>query len=212
MGFASHSKEVPAALMWPLDFTSEKRVLGMAHHADIMGFKRLQLFTAIAQTSLNSSSTDGAYISVLFDSENNRSERELRREWVGLLRLYNLFHFIPDCFFLTMAEVANNGFQIIPSGGDSRGESAISSIDSKEWQSAFDYANPLVHPLLFRAQEYGWDPPEVGADIVGSDDSVIATCELVWASRKLAVILEELGARHRRAVSFWSRVELPDSR
>ncbi|MBK9278356.1 MAG: DEAD/DEAH box helicase [Candidatus Obscuribacter sp.] len=197
---AWHSRAMPSTLIELFDFATDKRVFGLAHHSDVVGFKRLELFTSIPQASLAKSTTDGAYVSVLFDSENNRSERELRREWVGMLRLYNLFHFVPDCFFLTKADVASNSYHLVPSGSNSKVETALAAIQSTEWLSALNYASPTVHKLLSIAKDYHWEVPEVGDDIVAGDGSVIATGELVWPEKKIAVFLEPLDLNVRSPI------------
>ena len=181
---ASHQQAVPTVLSTIIDPDSERRVYGKVQHLDSMGFNRLQMFTSYPQASLASKSLEGLYIAVIFDSLDNRIERQLRREWVGMLRLYNLFQFIPNCFFLTKTQVEENKFQLVPTGDASKIDSTAASIDSAEWQSALDYANPAVLSLLSLSKEQGWEPPEVGEDIEGSDGKIITTAELVWGLKK----------------------------
>jgi len=190
---ASHKMAVPSMLRQAVDVSSANgQLVGKAALANEAGVSRFEIFVAAPQTSIQSLSSTGAYVATVFDSTDNRSHVDRRKEWVGLLRMHNLLNFLPDCFFMTKTEVTDGSYQFIPRGRAFRQETPVQAAASQQWREVFRYADPETHGLLEFVEEMRGDPPEVGADILGSDLTVIVTAELVWLDPKLAVIMNEL--------------------
>jgi len=63
------------------------------------------------------------------------------------------------------------------------------SVMSAEWDAVANMALPAVQPLVAQLFALGISAPEVGCDVLGADDRVIAECELAWPDRQVAVTL-----------------------
>lgn len=189
----SHEIAVANGLREAVDVSSDGgRLLGKAALSNATGDNRFEIFISVPQASVQNLSSQGLYIAAVFDSEDNRPESERRKEWVGMLRMYNLLNFLPDCFFMTKTEVTNESFQFIPLGRGLRQDTSTQAAESQEWREVFKYADPETHSLLEFVQGVRGELPEVGADILGPDNAVIVTGELVWTDQKIALILGEL--------------------
>jgi DEAD/DEAH box helicase domain-containing protein len=188
----AHNSSVPAAVRDAFDNTATGLVFGRATHVKNGGPGTCDIFVSAPQSALTNKSVEGAYVATVFDRSESRPESELRKEWVGLLRLYNLLHFLPNCFFMTKQEIETGNFKFVPLGSGWGLDTPQQAAELGEWQESFNFAAREVHHLLSVAQANGWEPPEVGADIVGLDGANIATAELVWFERKIAVFLEPL--------------------
>jgi len=189
----AHETAVANELRSAVDIASGNgRLLGRATLANNAGASTFDVFVSIPQASIQNLSCDGAYVATVFDSADNRSDSDRRKEWVGMLRMHNLLNFLPDCFFMTKTEVVNGSYQFIPQGRGLRQDTPVQAAESQEWREVYRYADPETHGLLEYVERTQGGLPEVGTDILGADGAVIITGELVWLDQKLAVIIGEL--------------------
>jgi hypothetical protein len=66
---------------------------------------------------------------------------------------------------------------------------------ARKWEPAFKSFEgnkfyPWIYNVINKAQNQGWEPPEIRADVVDADGVVIVTPELVWRAQKVAIFLE----------------------
>ncbi len=61
--------------------------------------------------------------------------------------------------------------------------------DDAAWSLAFELSEPVCAPLLESCRDAGLSAPEIGQDIVDGRGRVVATAELAWIDRRLAVFL-----------------------
>lgn len=188
-----YENSVATVLRQAVDISSGNgRLLGRAALANDAGVSTFEMFVSVPHESIQNLSCNGAYVATVFDSADNRADSDRRKEWVGMLRMYNFLNFLPDCFFMTKTEVANESYQFTPRGRRLRQDTPVQAAESQEWREVFRYADPETHSLLEFIKSMNGAIPEVGADILGADLAVIVTAELVWLDQKLAVVTSEL--------------------
>jgi hypothetical protein len=70
---------------------------------------------------------------------------------------------------------------------------------SDDWDNCLNFADPAVKGLLHELKHHGYEVPEIGGDIKGSDGRIACSnIELVWHNSKEAVVLED--GRDRQAL------------
>ena len=96
------------------------------------------------------------------------------------------------------------------------GGSAISEDDS-QWRALQEYTTPegmkLLSLLEQPIRERGLALPEVGFELTGSKDEVLAEAELAWPSQLLAVVLqhEDQNAFEHAGWRCWLIDDSPDT-
>lgn len=122
----------------------------------------------------------------LDDSPEAMNRPDFEKTWNGYLRLYNLFQFLPLTFFATRKGLEGNLFDLLPEPKESQLEVTVKG-ESAGWQEARELAAEVAHPLLDRLAEAGWEAPEVGYELVGDGDGIVASAELAWQGLKIAL-------------------------
>jgi len=131
---------------------------------------------------------------------NDQQQQEAWREW---LRQSNLFQFIPHSLISTSGWGGNEQspslepYDIwVKEGSSTNGAQAENerSQDAITWQELIKFAHPSCHPLLIALQpviyKNALSLPELGYELEGPKNEVLAEAELAWPDQQLAVILD----------------------
>ncbi len=103
-------------------------------------------------------------------------EETLLKNWNGYLRYYNIFQFIPNCFFLTKSLLIKNQYHHI----DSSRLADVSFSGNEDWQALYSLTCPELHKIIDIAFERNFDLPIVGYELTQASGEVIAYCELAF--------------------------------
>lgn len=81
-------------------------------------------------------------------------------------------------------------------------------LQQTSWHKVFDYCDPGVVGLLDACQKQGAAPPEVGLDVQGQDDAIVANLELAWPKAKVGVAIAEEDLERARSVGWrvWTMI------
>jgi DEAD/DEAH box helicase domain-containing protein len=143
-----------------------------------------------------------SFRAIHFDPAQAGHEPQQQAAWREWIRQSNLFQFLPHLLISTPGWGGAEQSSAVgpysvwldgephPSGSISAG----SAEQAKAWQVVTELVNPSCLPLLSALQapwlERGFDLPEVGYELGGSRDEVLAEAELAWPDQQLAVILD----------------------
>jgi DEAD/DEAH box helicase domain-containing protein len=143
-----------------------------------------------------------SFRAIHFDPEQAGHEPQQQAAWREWIRQSNLFQFLPHLLISTPgwggAEQSSAvGPYSVWLDGEPHPSGSIpagSPEQAKAWQVVTELVTPSCLPLLSALQapwlERGFDLPEVGYELGGSRDEVLAEAELAWPDQQLAVILD----------------------
>ena len=128
----------------------------------------------------------------LFDEPARRSADDFEPSWRAFLNAFSLLQFHGKLDVVTSEML----FHAPKKGSIPAPPRAALPGAAEGYAEAFGVADAAVHALLRACAEADLPAPEVGIDIA-SGGRVIATGELVWRSRKVAVVLNATEREHR---------------
>ncbi len=107
------------------------------------------------------------------------------KSWAGILRMYNLFQFLPYSFFTTTKAIENNLYDVIDF-------KINSESSSKDWKFIYEEVLDDAKELVKSLSKYLEIPlPNVGEELVDANNTVVCEAELIWNKFKIVVTLEE---------------------
>jgi DEAD/DEAH box helicase domain-containing protein len=162
--------------------------------------------------------------SIHFDPDIADSEQQQQLAWQEWLRQGNLFQFLPHALISTPGWGGlEQGSAIDPYGIWVGGQPAPTGLgktatpdQAKQWQVLSQLVHPSCLALLMALQsailERDLAPPEVGYELAGAKNEVLAEAELAWPEQKLAVILapEDRPSFESAGWRCWSIDDSPD--
>ena len=108
------------------------------------------------------------------------------KSWAGILRIYNIFQFLPSAYFTTTKALEKNLYDVI----DFRMKSQSSSSD--DWNFIYEEVLDEAKELVKSLSNHEEIPlPSVGEELVDANNTVVCEAELIWNELKIAVTLEE---------------------
>jgi len=108
------------------------------------------------------------------------------KSWAGILRIYNLFQFLPYSFFTTTKAIEKNIYDVIDFNIKSQNSS------SEDWSFIYEEVLDDTKELVKSLSNHSGIPlPNVGEELVDTKNTVVCEAELIWNEFKIAVILEE---------------------
>jgi len=111
-----------------------------------------------------------------------------RQSWVEVLRLFNLYQFLPHCYTTTTTAI-QEGYEL-PIAISATDSSLQGDVSSKSvWTDIADLVDEALIDVLMEMQTENWPVPEVGYDFADNHGKVIAMAELAWIDAKVAVAL-----------------------
>ncbi len=154
--------------------------------------KLLRLFVSMSKEAVASKDPTGLRVGCqLEDDPAAQQHGDFVSIWTGFLRLYNLFQFLPNVFFVTKTGLAEQIYDAITAEGDPHLDEHLRQADEGAWREVQEETDPELHPLLWTLLGQGWTPPEVPpfefTDEVGT---TIAEAELGWPELRIAVLDE----------------------
>ena len=143
-----------------------------------------------------------SFRAIHFDPDQAGHEPQQQAAWREWIRQSNLFQFLPHVLLSTPGwggaeqSSAAGPYNVWLDDEPTRSGSAHTGTpeQAKAWQEVTELVNERCLPLLTALQtpwlERGFDLPEVGYELGGSRDEVLAEAELAWPDHQLAVILD----------------------
>jgi DEAD/DEAH box helicase domain-containing protein len=124
-----------------------------------------------------------------FDDQESSAKPGFKATWIGFLRAYNVFQFLPQAFFVTSRGLEANAYATL-ADAIARKSEVKSTADSPELVELLDLTAPEARSLvrLIGSECLPW--PEAGYELAGSAGEVIGTAELAWPRLKLALLLD----------------------
>ena len=123
-------------------------------------------------------------IALHFDDSAPAENRDYRREWNGVLQLYNLLQFLPNGWWTTSSGVERDLYPELPVSAP-----VMETPDWGAWAEAVSLADPRLHSTMEALAAKGIPPPEVGFELAGPGGEVVAEAELAWETERGAVLL-----------------------
>ena len=105
----------------------------------------------------------------------------------------------------------------VDAAGASESAGSSNSEDDAQWRALQEFSTPEGQKLLSLLEppirERGLPVPDVGFELTGSKDQVLAEAELAWPSQLLAVVLqpEDQDAFEQAGWRCWLIDDSPDS-
>jgi DEAD/DEAH box helicase domain-containing protein len=124
-----------------------------------------------------------------FDDQESSAKPGFKATWIGFLRAYNVFQFLPHAFFVTSRGLEANAYATLADAIVRKSE-VKSTADSPELVELLDLTAPEARSLLRLIGSECLPWPEPGYELAGSAGEVIGTAELAWPRLKLALLLD----------------------
>ncbi|MHC5822318.1 MAG: hypothetical protein ACYT04_42410, partial [Nostoc sp.] len=134
----------------------------------------------------------GSFVVIYLDDKTTEAEKELQKTWGGVLRYFNILQFLDHSYVVT-AQGNDNGLNsaLVPPKGNQNKSQPTVQYNIEAWQKLEELVfDETTLELLRYMQEHNWDLPEVGYELMDSNEVVIAEAELAWSSYKCAVLIE----------------------
>lgn len=143
-------------------------------------------------------------ISRFFDEEVAAAKPGFKAAWIGFLRAYNIFQFLPHAFFVTTRGLEANEYAALTDTIFRKGQPA-STNENPELAELLDLTTPEARSLLRLIGSESLPLPEPGYELAGATGEVVATAELAWPRLKLAVLLDsEADAQSAFLAAQWT--------
>ena len=145
-----------------------------------------QIFLALPLTAVEPPDPDKLIVALHLDDAARNADRDYRREWNGVLRLYNLLQFLPNGWWTTALGVQRDSYPEFTVS-----EPGASAPYSREWAEAMSLADVALRSAMEALAVADIPPPEIGFELVDSAGEVVAEAELAWEAELGAVLLAE---------------------
>jgi len=145
-----------------------------------------QVFMALPLAAVERPDPDGLLVVVHLDDAAQSERDDYRREWNGVLQLYNMLQFLPKGWWTTALGAQRDMYP----------EFTVHAADmevpeSNEWSEAISLADVGLHSTMKALAAKGMPPPDVGFELTDSAGEVVAEAELAWEAERGAVLLAE---------------------
>ena len=192
--FADAARHLPAALQDTFaDLPTDTALAGLGAWRNSPP-EFAQLFMALPLDAIKTPEPNELIVALHLDDAGQSDERAensvsdghhpYRREWNGVLRLYNLLQFIPNAWWTTARGVEHHMYPEFTIPDDPPEEP-----DSSAWSEAISLAVPELHPMMRALSAQGFPAPEVGFELTDAAGEVVAEAELAWEAKRIAVLL-----------------------
>lgn len=173
--------------------TLSKRLLGSVEWKGTNGEALVCVYISVDAKRHNTQDSNGSFVAIYLNDTTTESDKELQKAWVGILRYFNLLQFLDYSYVVTAKGNIKglNTFLICPKNYQSKSPQ-VSSNNSEDWQKLEQLVfDEMTLSLLHYMKNNDWILPEVGYEVMDSNEMVIAEAELAWPSYKCAVLLED---------------------
>jgi DEAD/DEAH box helicase domain-containing protein len=178
---------LPGALAQQIEDLPQPRLYGRCDPAG----GRVRLFAASAQDAIRTGDAHGmGAVCCLADEPVDGEAKGFEPVWNGFLRLYNLFQFLPNAFFVTQQGRARHVYDGLQPRKPEK--PSIGSFErSENWTEIYELADPQWHGLIDKLVSAHWPLAEVGFELASGQGEVIATAELAWEDLRIAFLPDE---------------------
>ena len=146
----------------------------------------VQLHLALPLAAVGSPEPDELIVAMHLDDAMQSDQAGYRREWNGVLRLYNLLQFLPNAWWTTALGVKRDVYpEFVPAAP----EPEIPMPPG--WVEAISLAAADLHSAMRELAGEGTSPPEVGFELADATGPVVAEAELAWEAKRVAVLLPD---------------------
>ena len=154
----------------------------------------LRLFMSVKPEDAQKNNLAGMLIGCfLLDGDNPLEQKQFEPVWIGYLRLFNLYQFIPQAYFVTQKGKDRGHYTHVDLAPDEiyTETPVVESAGAEQWAEAKEMTDPEIHSLLDQLAEGGWNVPVAGYELFKEGSGVIAEAELAWESMKIAVLRDD---------------------
>ncbi|MBV6622635.1 MAG: DEAD/DEAH box helicase [Rivularia sp. (in: Bacteria)] len=153
----------------------------------------VDIYISIDSQRHSNQESNGSLAVINLDDTATENDKELQKAWVGVLRYFNLLQFIDHSYVVTVKGKKNNlNNQLQPPKTNQSTAVNNKYKNSAAWQKLEELIfDETALSLLKDMQNHNWKIPEVGYELIDSNDVVIAEAEFAWLSDKLALLVEE---------------------
>ncbi|MBD2255447.1 DEAD/DEAH box helicase [Nostoc parmelioides] len=167
------------------------KMLGLVSEA-INGDKNLvEIYISVEGKRHSTLDSAGSFITIYLDDKAIENEKELQKSWIGVLRYFNILQFLDHSYVVT-AQGNDNGLNsaLVPPKANQAQSQPTVKHNVAAWQKLEELVfDETTLELLHYMQEHNWDLPEVGYELIDSNEVVIAEAELAWTKGKCAVLI-----------------------
>jgi DEAD/DEAH box helicase domain-containing protein len=162
------------------------------HYQDDMA--QIYMLSAIERAQCNDMTRMRFYCRLLDDSQ-AASKAEYPKVWAGVLRLFNLFQFLHDVWFVSSQGLAQGIYQPLEFIQTQEAPVEIpGKLISGEATELLGIADEATHEIIITCARLGLPLPEIGCEVMGVHKNVVAEVEMGWPEIKLTCLLDsELG-------------------
>lgn len=125
---------------------------------------------------------------IILNLNEEETEEEKQKLWNGILRLFNLYQFLPYNYLIT----PDNQLDSIVESDIQKYSPQVTVTTSKQWLAIEEFTLEEVYPLIAHMKENNWQPPETGYELTNDIGTVMAEAELAWSDYKFAIVIDEL--------------------
>ncbi|BAY84715.1 hypothetical protein NIES267_42110 [Calothrix parasitica NIES-267] len=155
--------------------------------------KLVNIYISIDSQRHSNKESNGSFAVINLDDTATENDKEIQKAWVGVLRYFNLLQFIDHSYVVTVKGNKNTlNNQLQPPKTNLSTAANTKYKNSAAWQKLEELIfDETALSLLKHMQNHNWKLPEVGYELIDSNDVVIAEAEFAWLSDKLALLVEE---------------------
>jgi DEAD/DEAH box helicase domain-containing protein len=169
-----------------LELFADDTMVGTLNYPSIKNAS-VQIYTVINKNNhQKNKDSQAVFTTIILNLNHNESEEKDQRLWNGVLRLFNLYQFLPYSYIAVSPEKLS---YLIDTGIKKYSTSERKQV-FPQWQQIEDLVAEEILPLLPHFQENNWLLPEVGYELNNHLGTVIAEAELAWIDHQFAIILE----------------------
>jgi DEAD/DEAH box helicase domain-containing protein len=138
------------------------------------------------------------------------SEPGFQVAWNGFLRLYNLFQFLEDSWFVTHMGLEQDLYQ--PILDQIKQKNTKIDLD-EDWKKLGDELLNAEHLEILKTMSHaGWPLPVLGYEPCAENGSVLGVIEIAFPEQKLGLYMPEEKERLKELQSFgWKLIELNEA-
>jgi DEAD/DEAH box helicase domain-containing protein len=148
----------------------------------------LKIWSAVDRKRHQVLDSEGSLVLLQLDDLPHQEMKDLKHSWVEVLRLLNLYQFLPHVYAVTTT-ATEQGNQSLLAQPTRTSMKASNTSEETEWEQICQLVEERLLPSLDRMRQEFWPLPEVGYELGDNSGSVIADAELAWIDQRIAIVL-----------------------
>ena len=143
-----------------------------------------QLFLAVPLDAIRAAEPNSMTVALHLNDAVSRDHHGYRREWNGVLRLYNLLQFLPNSWWTTTLGVKGDLYPEFRAV-----DPDLLTPEIGPWEQVIALAATELGPAMRALAAEGIPPPEVGFELTDASGQVLAEAELGWEAEQVACLV-----------------------